>query len=1030
MNSLVTPARGKRALFMLVLIGLLAAVFWTQSRYPALDEKAAMSGAIQLEDPISFEAVLPVTPGMPLAQRVAFSTVNWVDTNKKGMVFGLLFGAAMLTLFGYLQRKSLGNPYGNSILGLFIGAPLGVCVNCAAPIARGLYAGGARAETTLSAMVASPTLNIVVLTMLFSLLPVHVAVTKIVLSLFVILVAVPLICRLLPADQLQRPIQPVPAPEGWGEERGEERDTGQQRETLACAARRAGGDFARNLWFIIRTTVPMMLLAGFLGALVATLVPADMLLGVGFGLGVAVLVAVVGTFLPVPIGFDVVVAGALLGAGLSAGYIGVLVFTLGSFSVYSFFIVASSISKRVAWALAGVVAALGVLAGVAAQSWHDWQTRRALDMLLGGLPMLVGAAQAAELTPPPGGAERPPETLTLTAAPLAARLPGNAATPFTRLEAWEIGIDKPVEFSFRDMWPPYWEGRSLASGDIDRDGNTDLVIASTRAGLYIYLGDGAGRFTPHPAFPSEVAGWQVFNAALVDLDNDGWRDLFLTTYGGGNHILRNSAGRFDAHPPQPVTNREGAMLSLALSFGDPDRDGDLDVALGNWAAGWYRRIPGEESRNRVIWNQDGRLDGAVFDDLPGIPGETLTILFSDIDLDGDADLLVGNDFEIPNYFYLGDGAGGLAAITRAQGMIEKFTNTTMAIKTADLDNDGAPEIYEAQIAGRSSGVSQTLKMQPLARYCDAIKRARDRAVCARNMAIKSWYKSGNSFDPTYASKCQTLDEPDRSECKAMLVKDLAIQNRDGSICNLIPKSQPQAAAFCRVHFLPPGRPTQAMVDALPPQVLRSNVLHVQTGAGRFADQAEAWNLHVGGWSWDTKIADFDNDGDQDIYIVNGTWVPNEVSPSNLYFRNNGGRRFAEASGPMGLEDYLMTAAATVFDLEGDGDLDIITQPVNGPVAVFRNDSVTGNALVVTLEDHRGNRDGIGARIVLDLGRGVRMTRELQLGGGFMSFDAAQAHFGLGAARRAQALAIHWADGSISHLQGPFEANQALHVTRR
>ncbi|MGV6811856.1 MAG: FG-GAP-like repeat-containing protein [Brevirhabdus sp.] len=1009
MDGLVAPQRGKRLFFVLVLIGLISALFWTQSRYPALDEKATMSGAIQLEDPISFEAVFPVTPDMPMWQRVGFSTLNWIDTNKKGMTFGILFGAALLTLFGYLQRKSVRGGFSNSFLGMFIGAPLGVCVNCAAPIARGLYAGGARAETTLSAMVASPTLNIVVLTMLFSLLPLYMAVTKIALSLLVILVAVPLICRLLPQEQLQSPN--VPAPEGWA--------VAASGETVLRAGLMTMADFGRNLWFIIRTTVPLMLLAGFLGALVATLLPGELLLGLGFSLGLVVLVAVIGTFLPVPIAFDVVVAGALLGAGLSAGYIGTLVFTLGTFSIYSFFIVATSISKRAAWMMAGTVALFGVIGGVGIQVWHDWQTRKALEMLTTQAPAsLIGAAHAQTAT----------SGVTLTRTPLASRRAGDA--PFTRLEAWEIGVDKPIEFSFRDMWPPFWEGRSLASGDIDRDGDADLVIASTRRGLYVYSNDGAGQFTPLEGLPEAVRDLEVFNAVLVDLDNDGWRDLFLTTYRTGMFVLKNVGGRFDAVPPKPVANREGAMLVLALSFGDVDQDGDLDAALGNWTAGWYRRVPGEESRNRLIFNEAGQLDGSRYADLPGMPGETLSILFSDINIDGKTDLLVGNDFEIPDAFYLGDGSGGLSMITRANGLIEKSTTTTMAIKTADLANDGTPEIYEAQIAGRSSGVSATLKMQPLERYCDTIKRDEDRAVCLRNMQIKTWYKSGNNFDPTYAGKCQTLKEPDKSECKAMLVKDLAIQNRDGSICNLIPKSQPQARAFCMVHFLPPGQPTQAQVDALPPQVLRSNVLLVPGDDGHFRDEAESWNLHVGGWSWDTKIADFDNDGDQDIYIVNGTWVPNEVSPSNLYFRNNGDRTFSETSGPMGLEDYLMTAAATVFDLEGDGDLDVITQPVNGPVAVFRNDSTAGNAMVITLEDHLGNRDGVGARVALTRPDGVTMTRELQLGGGFMSFDDPVAHFGLGAFGQATHIDVHWADGSSSSLEGPFEANARLHIRRQ
>ena len=130
-----------------------------------------------------------------------------------------------------------------------------------------------------------------------------------------------------------------------------------------------------------------------------------------------------------------------------------------------------------------------------------------------------------------------------------------------------------------------------------------------------------------------------------------------------------------------VPNRDEAILSLALSFADADGNGFLDIALGNWAAGWYRRIPGEESRNRILWNDDGTL-GERFTDLPGIPGETLSILFSDMDRNGTMDLIVGNDFEIPDYFYSGDGTGTFDMIDHASGRIPHTTTTTMAIKTA------------------------------------------------------------------------------------------------------------------------------------------------------------------------------------------------------------------------------------------------------------------------------------------------------------------------------------------------------------
>ncbi len=1023
MNKIVVSPYEKRfVLTALILLGL-AYAFWTGSRYPALNEKAMMSGAIQLEDPLGFEALIPLTEGMSLLERMFYSTINWVNTNKKGMTFGILFAAAFLTLASYLKQKSFRGGFSNSVLGLVIGTPLGVCVNCAAPIARGMYSAGLRAETTLSAMIASPTLNIVVLTMLFSLLPFYMVVTKIVLSLLIILIIVPLICRVLPQTQIT---PEVPTPTGWS---AEELAAGATptSESLVAAVWGVVRTYVQNLWYIIKLTVPLMLLAGALGAIVATLIPEEMVTGLQFSLMILILMALVGVFLPVPIAFDVVVTGALISAGLEQGYVMTLLFTLGTFSIYSFFIVAQSVGWRAAWLLGGSVALIGVLSGLGVQRYHQWQTDRALELLIGdrATPHLMWAAQAAGSDPWQVISDDA-ASVTITATPFAAPSPA-AETVFERLEAWEIGIDKPLEFGFDDMWPPFWEGRSLSSADFDRDGDIDLAVASTVSGLYLYANDGTGKFSRVAVDLGPLADVPIFHAVLVDIDNDGWRDLFLATYRAGNHLMFNRNGRFSA--PIAVANRDDAVMTMALSFADPDRDGDLDVALGNWASGWYRRIPGEESRNRILWNQDGALTGQSFLDLPGIPGETLSILFSDADRDGDADLLVGNDFEIPDYLYLGDGAGGFQSIRHQDGMIPHTTTTTMAIKTADLFNDGAPEIYLAQIAGRSSGVSNILKMQPLEFYCDTIKRDADRAICERNMDIKTWYKSGNNFDPTYAPRCQTLQGAYQAQCKAMLIKDLAIQRNDASVCRLIPADQPKARSFCELHFKPARKITAYEAEASIQQILRSNVLLEPAGKG-FADTAESRGLDVGGWSWDTKIADYDHDGWQDVYIVNGTWVPNEVSPSNLFFHNGGDGSFTEKSGPFGLEDYLMTAAATQFDMDGDGDLDMVTHPVNGPLTVFRNTTQAANAVIIALVDDRGNRDGIGAVIELVDEAGQSRMRELQLGGGFMSFDAAEAHFGLGASGVVDRLVVTWADGSVTEVSGPLHAGQRYLLHRQ
>lgn len=1018
--GILAPAYRKRFFLAALIVALLAYLFWTGSRYPALDEKAMMSGAIQLEDSLSFEAKFPIPDGAGFFERVFWSTLNWINTNKKGMTFGVLFAAAFLTAASYLQRRSFSGGLANSLLGLVIGTPLGVCVNCAAPIAKGMYSAGLRAETTLSAMIASPTLNPVVLTMLLSLLPTYMVALKIGLSLLVILAVVPLICRVLPTRQI---LPEAPATSIWPTA-GPGPTAGSESVLQAVIAVIAA--YLRNLWYIIKLTVPLMLLAGLLGALMATLLPQDLILTLPFSVLALVAVALVGVFLPVPIAFDVVVTATLLGLGLSHGYVMALLFTLGTFSIYSYFIVATSVGPRAAWMLAASVAVLGMLAGGVAETYHSWQTERALKMLTGQAiqePIQPWGAAAAAGIDPWSVTSPDAARITITATPFNPPSPGHEAL-FTRQEARDIGITKPVEFSMRDMWPPFWEGRSLSTGDINHDGHLDLVIASTERGLYLYAGNGKGRFEPMGE-AGPFADKHVFNAALADLDNDGWQDLVIATYQDGLWLWRNVGGRFGPEAPQKLPNREDAPLALALSFADADGNGYLDIAVGNWAAGWYRRIPGEESRNRILWNDGGRFTRTT--DLPGLPGETLSILWSDFTDDGAIDLIVGNDFDIPDYFYQGDGAGNLTMIDHDSGRIPHTTTTTMALKTGDLTGDGRPEIYLAQIAGRSSGISSTLKMQDLRLYCSAIADPEAKSVCQKNMEIKRWYKSGNSFDPTYAGKCQALTGRYKEECRAMLVKDLAIQKRDPSICALIPADQRIPRAYCDLHFKPARQPTAQEIALTHPQILRSNVLLVPKGEG-WEDLAEKRGLDVGGWSWDTKLEDFDLDGDVDVYIVNGTWVPNEVSPSNLYFENDGHGQFTEASGPAGLEDYLMTASASAFDADGDGDLDMVSHPVNGPLAFFRNNAQSARIGFV-LTDDTANRNSIGAVIRLTDATGRSQRREILLGGGFMSFDAPQVHFGLGDQHEATAAHIRWPDGAETQIAGPLPAGHLYQIRR-
>lgn len=1020
MGSFVIRPYEKRFVLSLILVALLAIQFWTQSRYPSLNEKAMMSGAIQLEDPLSFEAKYPLKAEYTTMQRIGYSTLNWIETNRKGMTFGILFGAAFLTLMGYVRQHSFKGRFANSLLGMGVGAPLGVCVNCAAPIAKALYSGGARAEATLSAMIASPTLNVVVLTMVFSLMPFYVGVLKVALSIFVILVAVPVICRFLPENQLKVSSAPekflrMPKPAEAG-----------TAENLFQSIWRFAWDFAKSLWFIVSRTLPLMLLAGFLGAVVATFVPPETFSGLSFGLVTVFLAALLGTFLPVPIGFDVVASGALLGGGMDVGLVTTLLFTLGIFSVYSFFIVAGAISLRAASLLAGTIVVIGTLAGIGVHYYHHYLQSRALEILTSFEIRLISSAQAAE----PVQARSLADGANTIIISRRAFEPRSAPSEkrFTKTEAWKLGIDQPIEFSFGDMWPPFWEGRGIAAGDWDNDGWQDIAIASTVAGVHFYRNVG-GTFEKAGFDIGEIAKMPVFNVAFVDVDNDGWLDLFFTTFRQGNYVLRNAGGSFAAANLSKVANRDDAVLTLAASFGDVDRDGYLDVALGNWAAGWYRRIPGPEATNRIVFNKGGALDGSAFSALAGPPGETLSILLTDLNLDGKPDLLEGNDFEMPDIFSLGDGTGAFKPIRRQDNVIPMTTQTTMAFKTADLANTGRQDIYVGQIAGRSSGIATKLRTQPLDLYCDGIGRESDKAICRKNMAIKEWYKSGHSFDPSNASRCAQLAEPDRSECRAMLVKDLAIQSKDPSICELIAVAQVRARQLCEIHFRPIRQPVQAELDEAIPQIQRRNVLLSPKADGTYEEHAVTAGVEIGGWTWDVKVEDVNNDGWKDIYVLNGTWIPNEISPSKILFVNDGTGKFKEETVAAGMEDYLITAAAVAIDLDNDGDQDFITVPVNGPPMAYVNGSAEGNSIAFEFRDDVGNRYGIGSRIEIRTADGLTQMRELQSGGGFMSFDAPVLHFGTGAAERIESATVHWSTGEMTVLDGGLDTGALYRIAR-
>ena len=118
-----------------------------------------------------------------------------------------------------------------------------------------------------------------------------------------------------------------------------------------------------------RVGLPLMLLAAVLGALAAEAIPQSGLHAPAT-VGGIVLVALVGTFLPVPMAFDVLFAYVAMSRGVALPYVVTMLCTLGIYSVYSFLVVGKTISWRIAAAAGGAVAVLGMLAGFVTMAWR------------------------------------------------------------------------------------------------------------------------------------------------------------------------------------------------------------------------------------------------------------------------------------------------------------------------------------------------------------------------------------------------------------------------------------------------------------------------------------------------------------------------------------------------------------------------------------------------------------------------------------------------------------------------------------
>ncbi len=274
---------------------------------------------------------------------------------------------------------------------------------------------------------------------------------------------------------------------------------------------------------------------------------------------------------------------------------------------------------------------------------------------------------------------------------------------------------------------------AMAVADLNRDGNLDLALSFITGVARVYFGNGGGGFAPHPDV--FFVGGAPSALAVGDLIKDGWPDIVVADEGPDDlSIIAGGGGAFFFYTQLPA---EPGPKSLTLA--DVDRDGELDIVVGNrflptvltyfnFGFGLFQEEPGPASSPPTSvaagdFNRDGKPDVAFTHDTPGadmvgillgmgtnpspfppgtdypLPNNPQHVAVSDVDQDGDEDLIVGGPTTNLVSVLLGSGTGTFAA------RVDYATGTLPSgVAIGDLNLDGRPDILVSNTTSANTSV--------------------------------------------------------------------------------------------------------------------------------------------------------------------------------------------------------------------------------------------------------------------------------------------------------------------------------------
>lgn len=219
------------------------------------------------------------------------------------------------------------------------------------------------------------------------------------------------------------------------------------------------------------------------------------------------------------------------------------------------------------------------------------------------------------------------------------------------------------------------DSRGVALGDVDGDGDLDAVFANRLSRNRLYINDGSGVFRDASSIDFPADGDNTRSVTLGDVDSDGDLDVVFGNKDGQNRLyLNNGSGVFsdvtEIHLPGDADNSRGVTIS------DVDGDDDMDIIFAN----------GMEGQNKLYINDGfGVFSDTTTTRLPVVNYWSLDIAVGDVDGDRDSDIIFA-DFT-KNKLYLNDGFGVFTDVTSTHLPAEKGGSLGVALGDMDGDGD-------------------------------------------------------------------------------------------------------------------------------------------------------------------------------------------------------------------------------------------------------------------------------------------------------------------------------------------------------